>query len=124
VTPQEFEDLVADALDSLPEEFLERLENVEVTVREWPTPDDLEEAGLRTRDPRGLLGLYHGVPQIRRSSFYMQLPDVITIFRGPIEAAAGSDPEKIKHQVRKTVLHEIGHHYGLDEDRLEELGWS
>jgi predicted Zn-dependent protease with MMP-like domain len=124
VSPEEFEGLVAEAIDSLPKEFLERLENVEVVVSDWPSRDDLEEVGLGPRDRFGLFGLYHGVPQIRRTSQYMHFPDLITIFRGPIEAAAGGDPDRIRSEVRKTVIHEVGHHYGISEERLDELGWS
>jgi predicted Zn-dependent protease with MMP-like domain len=120
----EFEALVAEALDSLPDEFLEKLDNVEVVVGDWPTLDDLAEVGLDARDRRGLLGLYHGVPQTRRGVGYMQLPDLITIFRIPIETAAGGDPERIKDQVRRTVIHEIAHYYGIDDERLDELGWG
>jgi predicted Zn-dependent protease with MMP-like domain len=69
-----FADLVADALDSLPEEFLERMVNVEVTIEDWPSREDLEEAGLGSRDKGALLGLYHGVPLTHRGAFYSALP--------------------------------------------------
>jgi predicted Zn-dependent protease with MMP-like domain len=117
-----FADLVAEALDSLPEEFLERLDNVQVTVEEWPDRQDLLDAGLSPRDRYHLLGLYHGVPLTDRHSQYMALPDEITIFQKPIEALVGEDDEKIREQVRHTVVHEIAHFYGIDDDRLEELG--
>ena len=84
-----FADLVAEALDSLPEEFLERLDNVQVTVEEWPDRQDLLDAGLSPRDRYSLLGLYHGVPLTDRHSQYMALPDEITIFQKPIEALVG-----------------------------------
>ena len=117
-----FADLVAEALDSLPEEFLERLDNVQVTVEEWPDHQDLLDAGLSPRDRYSLLGLYHGVPLTDRHSQYMALPDEITIFQKPIEALVGEDDEAIREQVRRTVVHEIAHFYGIDDDRLEELG--
>jgi predicted Zn-dependent protease with MMP-like domain len=117
-----FADLVAEALDSLPEEFLERLDNVQVTVEEWPDRQDLLDAGLSPRDRYSLLGLYHGVPLTDRHSQYMALPDEITIFQKPIEALVGQDDEAIREQVRRTVVHEIAHFYGIDDDRLEELG--
>ena len=86
-----FVELVADALDSLPEEFLERMENVEVTIEDWPSREDLEEVGISPRDKYSLLGLYHGVPLTQRGASYSALPDRITIYQGPIERAAGQD---------------------------------
>ncbi len=117
-----FERLVAEALDSLPEEFLERMENVEVIVEQWPSREDLEEAGLSARDKHGLLGLYHGVPLTHRGGFYASLPDRITIFQRPIEEQAGDDDDEIREQVRRTVIHEIAHYYGISDERLDELG--
>jgi len=119
-----FADLVAEALDSLPEEFLDRLENVQVDILEWPTPEDLEAAGLSRRDKYALLGLYHGVPVTHRGAHYVALPDHISIFKGPIEAAVGPDEAAIREQVRRTVIHEIAHYYGIDDERLRELGWG
>ena len=117
-----FADLVSEALDSLPEEFLARLENIQVDIEEWPTRDDLEAAGLSPRDRYALLGLYHGVPLTDRTSYYSAFPDRITIYQKPIEAVAGGDEGRIREQVRHTVIHEIAHYYGIDDDRLEELG--
>ena len=118
-----FGELVADAVDSLPEEFLERMENVELFIETWPSHDDLEEAGLTSRDKRSLLGLYHGVPLTQRGAFYSALPDRITIFQRPIELAAGEDEEEIRREVRETVIHEIAHYYGISDERLDELGY-
>jgi predicted Zn-dependent protease with MMP-like domain len=117
-----FAGLVADALDSLPEEFLQRMENVEVLIEDWPSPEDLEEAGIRARDRASLLGLYHGVPLTHRGAFYSSLPDTITIYQKPIERVAGEDEARIRQQVRHTVLHEMAHYYGISDERLEELG--
>jgi predicted Zn-dependent protease with MMP-like domain len=115
----EFEDLVAEALDSLPEDIATRMNNVQVVVEDEPTAEDL--AGL----PRGstLLGHYHGIPLTRRYYYDRALPDRITIYKGPITRVART-PERIKEQVRRTVIHEIAHHFGIDEDRLHELGWG
>ncbi len=121
---ERFSDLVADALDTLPEEFLERMENVEVLIEDWPTRDDLEEVGLDPRDKASLLGLYHGVPLTHRGQFYSALPDRITIFQKPIERLCGDDEDEIREQVRHTVIHEIAHYYGIDDDRLDELGYD
>jgi predicted Zn-dependent protease with MMP-like domain len=120
--PEAFARLVSRALESLPREFLERLENIQVDVEEWPSREDLEEAGLGPGDRDHLLGLYHGVPLTDRGSQYMAWPDRITVYKGPIEAAVGADEPDIENQVRRTVVHEIAHYYGIDDDRLEELG--
>lgn len=120
----EFGILVKEALDGLPVEFLDNLENVQINVEEWPTAEDLEEAGLSRRDRYSLLGLYHGVPNTERGAFYVALPDRISIYKGPIEAYAGPDPEAIKDQVRRTVIHELAHYYGISDARLDELGWD
>lgn len=113
-----FQDLVADALDSLPEEFAQRMENVEVVVEPEPPPEMLAQL------PRGvtLFGLYHGVPLTRRGQYGNVLPDKISIYEGPITRIART-PERITHQVRKTVIHEIAHHFGISDARLHELGW-
>jgi len=115
----EFEELVAEAMDGLPEEFLSRLENVDVVVQDYPTRGQLASGGL----PRGhtLLGLYEGVPQTRRGRGYgMVLPDKITIFQKPIEVMCRSDGQ-IAAEVRRVVLHEIAHHFGIGETRLREI---
>ena len=116
-----FAGLVADALDSLPQEFLDRLENVEVLIEDWPSREDLEEVGMEPREKASLLGLYHGVPLTHRGVFYSSLPDTITIYQKPIERVAGQDEERIREQVRHTVIHEIAHYYGISDERLEEL---
>ncbi len=117
-----FSKLVEEALESLPDEFKERLENVQVDVVEWPSREDLEAVGLGGRDRHGLLGLYHGVPMTDRHVDHVLWPDCITIYQKPIEAVAGPDEAAIAIQVRRTVVHEIAHYYGIDDDRLEELG--
>ena len=119
-----FAELVADALDSLPEQFLESMVNVEVTIADWPSREDLEEAGLSPRDKSSLLGLYHGVPLTHRGSAYSALPDRITIYQRPIEREAWEDEVEIREQVRRTVIHEIAHYYGITDERLDELGYD
>jgi predicted Zn-dependent protease with MMP-like domain len=118
----EFERLVAQAVESLPETFLERLENVDVVVEDEPTAEDLELARI---EPGGtLLGLYHGVPQSRRGPWYGNLlPDRIVIYQRSIEAMA-RDRREIRKEIRITLMHEIGHHFGLGEDDLAEAGYS
>ena len=120
---EEFEELVTEALDSLPEEFAKELVNVDVTVEDEPSPQDL----MAGQVPRGhtLFGLYHGIPLTKRGINYDRvLPDRISIYRGPIVRAMRGNPEWIKDQVRKTVIHEIGHYFGIGEERLHELGWG
>jgi predicted Zn-dependent protease with MMP-like domain len=119
VSEDEFESLVADALDSIPDELADELENVVVIVEEWPTTEQLD--GRRGT----LLGLYEGVDVTRRSPIEYSgvMPDRITIFKGPLCARARTR-EDLAEQVRVTVLHEVGHYFGIDDDRLHELGWA
>ncbi len=119
VSRARFEELVAEALDSIPDELATEMENVAVLVEEWPTAAQLEGRGGT------LLGLYEGVPLTRRDpvTYAGVSPDRITIFAGPICERAGSEA-LLAAQVRVTVLHEVGHHFGIDDDRLRELGWA
>jgi predicted Zn-dependent protease with MMP-like domain len=117
---EEFEQLVVQALDDLPEFFREKLQNVEVVVADWPTQAELRSVGMKSGQL--LLGLYHGIPQTKRTTHYgMVLPDKITIFRMPIERVCRTR-QKIIDQVQHTVKHELAHHFGIDDDRLRELG--
>ena len=118
----DFEKLVARAMESLPPRFLAMLQNVEVVVRSRPTDDELEVAGI---EPGGtLLGLYQGVPQTERGTWYGSvLPDRIVIYQRPIEAIART-PREVRKQVRITLMHEIGHHFGLDEAAISEAGYE
>jgi predicted Zn-dependent protease with MMP-like domain len=93
------------------------LENVDVVVADEPTPDQLSQLGADD----SLFGLYEGIPQTERSGYNLALPDKISIFRGPIERACDDDAE-IAEEIRITVLHELAHHFGFDEDRIAELG--
>lgn len=118
----EFERLVVRAVESLPPKFLTRLENVAVVVEDEPTEEDLELAGIE----RGgtLLGLYHGVPQSQRGPWYGNLlPDRIVIYQRSIEAVA-RDRREIRREIRITLMHEIGHHFGLAEDDLAQAGYE
>ena len=117
-----FERLVAKALESLPDQIQKMLDNVEIVVEDEPGPEHLDAASLARGET--LFGLYQGIPLTERGSGYsMVLPDKITIFRGPLERACRSRQELMR-EVRITVVHELGHHLGLDEERLEELGWA
>lgn len=112
---EEFEALVEQALDGLPEEFAELLENVAVIVEEEPDPEDLEALGLDPGDD--LFGLYQGVPQTERGTFYDAFPDRVFIYRGPILRACRNRREVIR-EVRDTVVHELGHHFGMEEEDM------
>jgi len=116
----EFERLVAEAIEGLPYDFREKLENVEVMVEDYPTS---EHYGERQPPPGTLLlGLYHGVPLTQRSAWGSPLfPARITIFQGTVEQVTRT-PAEIIEQVRRTVLHEIAHHFGMSDSRLRELG--
>lgn len=114
---EEFEKLVGEALDSLPEEFAKRLENVSITIADAPTPYQLRKMKL---PPWALLfGLYEGIPQTRRGNYTAVLPDKITIFKNSI-LRVSSTPEDVRAQVRATVIHEIGHHFGLSDEDLRK----
>jgi predicted Zn-dependent protease with MMP-like domain len=117
---RQFERLVAEALDSLPERFQERLDNVDVVVEQWPTREQLLRSGAGLRG--SLYGLYEGVPLSRRTHGYgLVPPDRITIFQGPLERAS-REPARIRDSIRRVVVHEIAHHFGIDDGRLRELG--
>jgi predicted Zn-dependent protease with MMP-like domain len=110
VEPDRFEEMVAAALDSLPAELGRLMSNVAVTVEHDPGPP-------------GLLGLYEGIPLTSRTTQYAGvLPDRITIYRQAICAICSTEDE-VAGEVRRTVVHEVAHHFGIDDDRLAELGW-
>lgn len=119
VSLSEFEDLVAEALDSIPGELAEHIENVAVVVQDWPSQQ--QQAGHRGT----LLGLYEGVDLTRRSPMNYQavMPDRITVFRGP-HLRICSTVDQLRHRIAVTVIHEVGHHFGIKDDRLRELGWA
>ncbi len=112
-----FEELVADALDNIPDELADEMDNVAVVVEDWPSEDQL------SGHQGTLLGLYEGVALTNRSPLATSLPDRITIFRGPLCERAVDERELAEH-VRVTVLHEVGHYFGMSEAQLRELGWS
>jgi predicted Zn-dependent protease with MMP-like domain len=115
-----FRQLVREALDEVPVEIRRRINNVDLVIEDRPSPEDLEVAGLGPGDL--LLGLYHGIPLPARGEFYnLVLPDRISIYQEHIEDVCETDDE-VREQVRVTVLHEIGHYFGIDDERLHELG--
>jgi len=119
ISRKEFETLVARALQRLPRRFRSRLENIAIVVEEWADDDTLDEMGIDPPDT--LYGLYRGTDLTRRDASYGNvLPDVITIYQGPIQEDCET-PDEMEELVRDTVVHEIGHYFGLDDDRLAEL---
>ena len=116
---QRFEWLVVKAVESLPDEFRSRMENIDVVVEDQPTRSQLAEVGLK-RD-QTLLGLYEGVPLTRRGRHYgMVVPDKISIFQKPIEAQCRNDTA-ITAEIQRVVRHEIAHHFGIGDARLRQL---
>lgn len=114
-----FEDLVSEALDTIPDELSRYIDNVAVVVADWPSP-------AQQRGHRGmLLGLYEGIALTRRSpmSYSGVMPDRITIFRVPHMRITGTE-EQLRRRIAVTVVHEIGHHFGISDERLRELGWA
>ncbi len=108
-----FEDVVRRALDSLPADLRQAMSNVEIVVED-ENPDDPD-----------LLGLYTGIPLPERDSGYAGvLPDKIEIYQLPLEEEFGHDPALLEEEIRITVLHELAHHFGIEDDRLEQLGWD
>ena len=121
LTREQFETLVDEAMATLPVYFQEQLSNIAILVADWPHADELRQANV----PIGhtLLGLYQGIPLTKRTTAYNLVPpDTITLYQGPIERAAGANESRIRQQVRRTVIHEIAHHFGISDDRLRELG--
>lgn len=115
-----FRQLVREAVAELPPALLERVHNVAIVIERRPTARDRKAAGLGPG--RTLLGLYHGIPLTQRGEYYNLVPpDKISIYQEPIEEFCRDDDE-VREQVRKTVLHELGHYFGIDDDRLHELG--
>jgi predicted Zn-dependent protease with MMP-like domain len=122
VSKAEFATLVERALEELPPPFAEYLEEISIEIRDRPTRQELRSAQV----PPGelLLGLYHGRPQTRRSVMDdMVMPDIVYIFQDHIEQACDSEDELVR-EVRTTVLHEIGHHFGMSEEDLDALGYG
>ena len=112
-----FEQLVDEALEELPAWVVERIDNLVVEVEQWPTPE-------QDPDGEGILGIYEGISLAERGMDYAgYLPDRILVFMGP-HLELGLKDDELRDQIRRTVLHEIAHHLGIDDRRLEQLGWD
>jgi predicted Zn-dependent protease with MMP-like domain len=115
-----FEELVAKAVENLPEEFRQRLENLDVIVEEYPSASLIRK--VRLKKGYTLLGLYEGTPLTERNSGYgLVPPDKITLFQGTIEAKCGGDETATRKEIREVVLHEIAHHFGIGDARLKQI---
>jgi predicted Zn-dependent protease with MMP-like domain len=115
-----FAELVSEALDLLPEQFSAALDNVEIVIEDWPSWNTMRMAHVRSKYE--LLGFYHGVPLTGRTSGYnLVSPDKISIYQKPIEAQCRT-PEEVRSLVHRVVLHELAHHFGIDDNRLHEIG--
>lgn len=121
MTLEEVEDIVEQAIKELPEEFSLNLDNVGFVVEAWP--DHFEMESIRAYPSNTLLfGLYRGIPKTKRPSSYSALPDKITIFAGPI-LMVSKNLEDAKERIKKTALHEIGHHFGMSDEQLNDKGY-
>jgi len=119
MTRRQFEALVEKSLRKLPKPFKEKVANIAVVVEDWADDETLEEMGIEPPDT--LYGLYQGVDITHRDSTYGNvLPDVITIYQGPIEEDA-ADEQEMSEIVRETVMHELGHYFGLDDDTMHRI---
>ena len=121
ITAREFEQLVAEGLEIIPEELRGYISNVQITIEEEPGNELLSELGIPPDET--LFGLYEGTPLTERTTEYSALPDRIVIFRRPLLEEL-DDPLDIRREVARTVIHEVAHHFGIDEERLVELGWD
>lgn len=112
--------LVAQALEALPQVFRERLSNVEIVVEDWPDPETMRLAGIK--HPGELLGFYHGVPLTKRTHDYgLVLPDKISLYRRPILLSCRTRRE-VEETIQRVLRHEIAHHFGIEDERLREIG--
>lgn len=121
VPREEFEQMVLDGIMSIPGQFQQGIKNVAFIVEDQVSPATREENNLS--EGEDLLGLYRGIPLIARGDSYgvgMTLPDVITIYQGPIEVSADGDLDHIRTAVRETVFHEVGHYLGMSEDEVRK----
>ena len=137
MTEEEFERAIDEALQSIPEEFLRALENVAVVAQDEAWFDEAnDEANADAPDEESdrdalpdeeefddLLGLYDGIPLTERDDYAWDIPDVITVFKGPHERLCSSREEMVE-EIRKTVVHEIGHYFGMDEEAIDEMGYA
>lgn len=116
---RDFEQAIQEALENFPPVLRDKMENVEIILEDWPPANIRKDMGISSR--YDLLGLYQGIPRPARDSHYSAvLPDMITLYRGPIEDLS-RDKDELRRQIREVLYHEIGHFYGFSEEELEDL---
>lgn len=126
LTDEEFEGAVQAAIDSIPEQFLDELDNIAFFVEDEPSPEQCADPDGYATEDGDLLGLYDGISLLDRASGYGEVgdyPDSITIFKGPHERLDGTK-EEVLEEVRKTVIHEVAHYFGMDEDQVDAMGYA
>lgn len=128
LTDEEFELAIQDALDSIPQDLIDSMENVVVLVRDEPTPEELADSEWGTEAEDGdLLGIYDGIPLTERGNdygnCYGDVPDTIVIFKGPHERLEGTKDD-ILDEVFTTVIHEVGHYFGMTEEQIAKMGFE
>lgn len=121
MTLEEVEDIVEESIKNLPEEFSAKLDNVGFIVEAWPTPEEFQS--IKAHSGSLLFGLYRGIPRTKRYSNYSSLPDKIIIYAGPI-LMISKDLEDAKKRIKQTVLHEIGHHFGMSDEQLHKKSYK
>ncbi len=121
MTSREFEKLVEDSLGTIPAELRSLISNVQIVIEDEPSEELLDAMGVP--EDETLFGLYTGTPLTERTAEYSALPDRITIFRRPL-LEEFDNPDELRREVARTVIHELAHHFGISEDRLTELGWD
>lgn len=121
VSAREFERLVGESLEMIPDELRGRISNVQIVIEEEPRDELLDALGVPQEET--LFGLYEGTPLTERGIEYSGMPDRIVIFRRPL-IEEFDDPLDLRREIARTVIHEVAHHFGLDEERIAELGWD
>jgi len=121
ISPDAFMELVADAVEGLPQAVHDALDNVEVVTQEWPTPDQLDVT--EGEDRYALLGLYEGIPLSDRVNYTLVLPDKVTLFQRPLEAICATQ-RALEHEVQITVVHELAHHLGWGDEDIHRMGFG
>ena len=126
LSDREFEDAVQQAIDSIPSRFRAELENIAFFVEDEPSADDLRDGDGYLTEDGDMLGLYDGISLLERADGYGEMgdyPDSIIIFKGPHERLEGTK-EEVLEEVRKTVIHEVAHYFGMDEDQVDAMGYA
>lgn len=121
ISPQRFESLVDEGLKLIPADIRRLMDNVQIVIEKTPSDELLDDLGVP--EDETIYGLYEGVPLTERTTDYGAFPDRIIIYRQPLLEDFDA-PEELRYEVARTVIHEVAHHFGIDEDRLAELGWD